>query len=179
MLFRSQRHAEEKRLEEENSDMTKDEAQIVADEQKKTVETDSARIDKEAAECNIIAADAQKDLDIALPALEKAMAEAADSHRRFEEQMKVTLAEREQQASIRLQEMKDASEQRERDWKQLKDDMQMSNITGAEELKLEYQRRLLEKTEENERVVEQLERASQQATQAKNQADEEIGRAHV
>jgi dynein heavy chain len=47
----------------------------VADEQKKTVEADSARIDKEAAECNIIATDAQRDLDVALPALEKAMAE--------------------------------------------------------------------------------------------------------
>jgi len=93
--------------------------------------------------------------------------------RRFEEQMKETLAERERQASIRLQEMKEAAEQRERDWRQLKDDMQMSNMTGAEELKHEYQRRLKEKTEENERA---LERASWQATQTKNQTDADIKR---
>lgn len=39
------------------------------------VETDSERIAKEEVECKAIAADAQADLDVALPALEKAMAE--------------------------------------------------------------------------------------------------------
>jgi dynein heavy chain len=46
-----------------------------AEEQKKTVEADSERIGKEAIECDAIARDAQADLDVALPALEKAMAE--------------------------------------------------------------------------------------------------------
>jgi dynein heavy chain len=39
------------------------------------VETDSARIAKEEIECQAIATDAQADLDVALPALERAMAE--------------------------------------------------------------------------------------------------------
>jgi len=47
----------------------------VADEQKKQVEADSERIGKEAIECNAIAADAEADLAVAMPALEKAMAE--------------------------------------------------------------------------------------------------------
>jgi dynein heavy chain len=45
------------------------------DEQKKAVEAESEKIAKEAAECDKIAADAQADLDVALPALERAMAE--------------------------------------------------------------------------------------------------------
>ena len=47
----------------------------VADEQRKQVEADSERIGKEEIECSAIAADAQADLDVALPALEKALAE--------------------------------------------------------------------------------------------------------
>jgi hypothetical protein len=47
----------------------------VADEQKKVVEAESEKIAKEAAKCDKIAADAQADLDVALPALERAMAE--------------------------------------------------------------------------------------------------------
>lgn len=39
------------------------------------METDSARIAKEEIECQAIATDAQADLDVALPALERAMAE--------------------------------------------------------------------------------------------------------
>lgn len=50
----------------------------VADEQKKQVETDSARIAKEEIECQAIATDAQADLEVALPALEKAMAEVSE-----------------------------------------------------------------------------------------------------
>ena len=46
-----------------------------ADEQKKTVEADQEKIGKEAAECNKVAADAKADLDVAMPALEKAMKE--------------------------------------------------------------------------------------------------------
>merc|ERR1719181_7097 len=46
-----------------------------AEEQKKTVEADSERIGKEEVECKAIADDAQQDLAVALPALEKAMAE--------------------------------------------------------------------------------------------------------
>ena len=47
----------------------------VADEQRKKVEADSERIGKEEIETKKIADDAQKDLDKALPALEKAMSE--------------------------------------------------------------------------------------------------------
>ena len=47
----------------------------VADAQKAQVEADSERIGKEAAECDAIAADAKADLDVAMPALNKAMAE--------------------------------------------------------------------------------------------------------
>ena len=47
----------------------------VADEQKRTVEADAARIKKEELECKAIADDAEADLGRALPALEKAMAE--------------------------------------------------------------------------------------------------------
>jgi dynein heavy chain len=47
----------------------------VADEQRKQVEAESNRISKEAEECNQIAADAEAELEIALPALEKAMEE--------------------------------------------------------------------------------------------------------
>ncbi|GMI05338.1 hypothetical protein TrVE_jg1168 [Triparma verrucosa] len=47
----------------------------IADEQKKTVEADSIRIGKEETECLAIAADAEADLAVALPALEKAMKE--------------------------------------------------------------------------------------------------------
>ncbi|CAM9519636.1 unnamed protein product, partial [Chrysoparadoxa australica] len=47
----------------------------VADEQKKQVEASSEKIAKEEAECSAIAADAQADLAVAMPALEKAMAE--------------------------------------------------------------------------------------------------------
>jgi dynein heavy chain, axonemal len=47
----------------------------VADEQRKTVEADSERIAIEAAECKAISDDAEADLAVALPALEKAMAE--------------------------------------------------------------------------------------------------------
>lgn len=43
------------------------------------VETDSARIAKEEIECQAIATDAQADLDVALPALERAMAEVRKS----------------------------------------------------------------------------------------------------
>ena len=46
-----------------------------ADEQKKTVEADSERIGKEEKECLAIAADAEADLAVAMPALEKAMLE--------------------------------------------------------------------------------------------------------
>jgi len=46
-----------------------------ADEKKKQVEADQARIAKEEAESNAIAADAKADLDVAMPALEKAMTE--------------------------------------------------------------------------------------------------------
>jgi len=46
-----------------------------ADAQKAKVEADSARIGKEAEECNAIAADAQADLAVAMPALAKAMSE--------------------------------------------------------------------------------------------------------
>ena len=46
-----------------------------ADEQKKTVEADSERIGKEEKECLAIAADATADLEVAMPALEKAMLE--------------------------------------------------------------------------------------------------------
>ena len=46
-----------------------------ADEQKKTVEADSLRIGKEEKECMAIAADAEADLAVAMPALEKAMEE--------------------------------------------------------------------------------------------------------
>ncbi|GMH50243.1 hypothetical protein TrRE_jg3287 [Triparma retinervis] len=46
-----------------------------ADEQKKTVEADSLRIGKEEKECLAIAADAEADLAVAMPALEKAMEE--------------------------------------------------------------------------------------------------------
>ena len=47
----------------------------VADEQRKQVEADSERIALEAAECKLISEDAEADLAIALPALEKAMEE--------------------------------------------------------------------------------------------------------
>ena len=47
----------------------------IADEQKKQVEADSARIGQEAAECKEISDDAEADLAIAMPALEKAMEE--------------------------------------------------------------------------------------------------------
>lgn len=47
----------------------------VADEQKKQVEADSERIGLEAAECKAISDDAEADLAIAMPALEKAMEE--------------------------------------------------------------------------------------------------------
>ena len=47
----------------------------IADEQRKTVEADSLRIGKEEKECMAIAADAEADLAIAMPALEKAMLE--------------------------------------------------------------------------------------------------------
>ena len=47
----------------------------VADEQRKQVEADSERIANEELDCKSIADDAQTDLDVALPALEKAMAE--------------------------------------------------------------------------------------------------------
>ena len=47
----------------------------VADEQRKTVEADSARIGVEAAECKAISDDAEADLAVAMPALEKAMKE--------------------------------------------------------------------------------------------------------
>jgi dynein heavy chain len=47
----------------------------IADEQKKQVEADSTRIGKEAIECKAISDDAQADLDVAIPALEKAMAQ--------------------------------------------------------------------------------------------------------
>ena len=46
-----------------------------ADEKKKSVEADQERIGKEADECNKIAADAKADLDVAMPALAKAMKE--------------------------------------------------------------------------------------------------------
>lgn len=47
----------------------------VADEQRKQVEADSERISQEAAECKAISDDAEADLAIAMPALEKAMEE--------------------------------------------------------------------------------------------------------
>jgi dynein heavy chain len=47
----------------------------IADEQKKTVEADSERIGKEEKECLAIASDAEADLAVAMPALEKAMLE--------------------------------------------------------------------------------------------------------
>lgn len=47
----------------------------VADEQRKQVEADSTRISVEAAECKAISDDAEADLAIAMPALEKAMEE--------------------------------------------------------------------------------------------------------
>ena len=47
----------------------------VADEQKKQVEADSERISIEAAECKAIGDDAEADLAVAMPALEKAMEE--------------------------------------------------------------------------------------------------------
>lgn len=47
----------------------------VADEQRKQVEADSARIAQEALECKAISDDAEADLAIAMPALEKAMEE--------------------------------------------------------------------------------------------------------
>mmetsp|Transcript_8855 Transcript_8855/g.26550 ORF Transcript_8855/g.26550 Transcript_8855/m.26550 type:complete len:1938 (-) Transcript_8855:1349-7162(-) len=47
----------------------------IADEQRKQVEGDSERIGKEEIECKAIADDAEAELNVALPALEKAMAE--------------------------------------------------------------------------------------------------------
>lgn len=47
----------------------------VADEQRKQVEADSERISVEAAECKVISDDAEADLAVAMPALEKAMEE--------------------------------------------------------------------------------------------------------
>lgn len=47
----------------------------VADEQRKQVEADSERIGQEAKECKAISDDAEADLAVAMPALEKAMAE--------------------------------------------------------------------------------------------------------
>lgn len=47
----------------------------VADEQRKQVEADSTRISSEAAECKAISDDAEADLAVAMPALEKAMEE--------------------------------------------------------------------------------------------------------
>jgi dynein heavy chain len=47
----------------------------IADEQKKQVEAESQKIAKEEGECKAIADDAQADLAVAMPALEKAMAE--------------------------------------------------------------------------------------------------------
>mmetsp|Transcript_14531 Transcript_14531/g.44899 ORF Transcript_14531/g.44899 Transcript_14531/m.44899 type:complete len:1962 (-) Transcript_14531:344-6229(-) len=47
----------------------------VADEQRKQVEADSERIGKEEIDCKAIADDAEAELNVALPALEKAMAE--------------------------------------------------------------------------------------------------------
>ena len=49
------------------------EKRMAADEQQKTVEADSARIEKEAAETKILADDAQRDLAKAMPALEAAV----------------------------------------------------------------------------------------------------------
>ena len=43
------------------------------------MEADSERIGKEAIECNAIAADAEADLAVAMPALEKAMAEVSNT----------------------------------------------------------------------------------------------------
>ena len=47
----------------------------VADEQRRQVEADSERIGQEAVECKAISDDAEADLAIAMPALEKAMEE--------------------------------------------------------------------------------------------------------
>ena len=47
----------------------------VADDQKQQVEADEQRINKEALECKAISDDAQRDLAVALPALEAAMME--------------------------------------------------------------------------------------------------------
>ena len=90
--------------------------------------------------------------------------------------MKETLAQREDQASSRLDDLKKAHELRERDWQRLKDEMQMSNVYGAEELKLEYQRRMAEKDQEHERALDQLQRASRQAEQARMMTDADIDR---
>ena len=46
-----------------------------ADDKKKKVEADSVRISKIAADANAIAESAERDLSVALPALQKAMAE--------------------------------------------------------------------------------------------------------
>ncbi|TMW60768.1 hypothetical protein Poli38472_000810 [Pythium oligandrum] len=61
----------------------------VADEQRKQVEADSERIGKEEAETKKIADDAQKDLDEALPALQRAMAEVENLDKKAIAEVKV------------------------------------------------------------------------------------------
>jgi dynein heavy chain len=61
----------------------------VADEQKKQVEADSQRIGKEEAETSKIADEAQKDLDEALPALQKAMLEVENLDKKAIAEVKV------------------------------------------------------------------------------------------
>ncbi|TYZ61865.1 hypothetical protein PybrP1_000798 [[Pythium] brassicae (nom. inval.)] len=61
----------------------------VADEQRKQVEADSERISKEEAETQKIADDAQKDLDEALPALQRAMLEVENLDKKAIAEVKV------------------------------------------------------------------------------------------
>ena len=66
----------------------------VADEQRKGVEADSERISVEAAECKSISDDAEADLAVAMPALEKAMEEVDKLDKNSISEVKASLMKR-------------------------------------------------------------------------------------
>ena len=87
---------------------------------------------------------------------EMQMQAAKQSHKRYEDELRATMAERDKISLTKLEEMRGSHARREDEWAKLKEDMQMANIEGTEILKREFQQRLKEIHDEHQHSLQQV-----------------------